>query len=200
MSSACAAWVISTQSSAKPHAGPHSSMPPCPSPRGICSNIQGEGVNPILEVTQECHRAGTKPRGGVGGIRRAVLDPGPSQASLWVLLGSVQGQTPKLPVLLPGMVLSWAACSQEGVNGPGLVAAGLWSCVLPSCEHLGALRCCQLGSRGTNQMQPVGFFGLRVPSAVVFPSPAGRVVLGLPVQPALLEQAGDHSREMPFLP
>lgn len=117
----------------------------------------GGGVNPILEVTQGCHRAGTKPRGGVGGIRRAVLDPGPGQASLWVLLGSVQWQTPKLPVLLPGMVLSWAACSQEGVNGPGLMAAGLWSCVLPSCEHLGALPCCQLGSRGTNRRQPVGF-------------------------------------------
>lgn len=114
-------------------------------------------VNPILEVTQGCHRAGTKPRGGVCGIRRAVLDPGPGQVSLWVLLGSVQGQIPKLPVLLPGMVLSWAVCSQEGVSGPGLVAAGLWSCVLPSCEHLGALPCCQLGSRGTNQTQPVVF-------------------------------------------
>lgn len=85
----------------------------------------------------------------------------------------------------------------RGLSGPGLVAAGLWSHILPSCECSGALPCCQLGSKGTNQMQPVGFLASGCHLLLFSPR---QPVLGLPVQPALLEPAGDTSREMPFCP
>lgn len=85
----------------------------------------------------------------------------------------------------------------KGVSDPGLVAAGLGSCILPSRECSGALPPCQLGGRGTNQTQPAGFVASWCHLLLIAP---GRAVLGLPVQPAPLEQAGDNGREMPFPP
>lgn len=115
MSSACPACVILTQDHlAKPCTGLHPHASQCHSAWVPVPFVPTNGwgdKNTILTITLGCHGAGTKPRGGVGGIRRAVLNPVVCQALLWVLLGSILVQTLKLPVLLPGMVLSWALYS-----------------------------------------------------------------------------------------
>lgn len=133
-------------------------------------------------------RSGDKAQGGgVGGIGRAVLDPVPCQAPLR-LCSVAEPQ-------IPGAELGCAWL--RGERGPGLVAAGLGSCVLPSHHHFRALPRCQPGSRGTNQKQPEGFLASWCHLLL---SPAGRAPLRLPVRRVLPEQAGGNSREMPFPP